>query len=58
MSEDRVFLLSPMNLTGSLGLHHLEGTKEEPGSLKVQERKGSELVYCTSVAIIHIYIYI
>lgn len=45
----------PRNLTGSLCLYHSEGRKEEPGSLKVQERKGSEFVYCISVAIICIY---
>lgn len=48
----RIPSFSPRNLSSSLYLYHLEARKEELGSLKVKERKGSELVYCTSVAII------
>ena len=48
----RIPSLSPRNLSTSLCLTTLEARKEELGSLKVRERKGSELVYCTSVAII------
>lgn len=43
------------NLTRSLYLYHLEGRKEELGSLKMRDRKSSELVYCVSVALIITY---